>query len=389
MKVIMFHSIGNDKSVWSRNYLSVPVEQFEGFFRFLVRNGYRTHFFDDWYDAQPSNKINDYAVVLTFDDGYLDNWVYLFPLLQKYGLKATIFINPGFVDPGANVRANMADIWEAQADASDLQSLGFLNWAEIKTMQDSGFVDIQSHSMSHDWLFSSERLIDLYTGQDDLDWISWVISPQTKYRYISESANASLTPFGYPVFENGRALGVRQFKPYDHFVAYSVKRANDWLKQFNSTISKRDMIAELIEYGRKNGIGEFESLDDQMTRYWSELFDSKRILEEKLGKPVDYLCWPGGGYNDLSVQMAWEAGYKASTVASWDSTSKFDNSRPNKRISRITISYGVSVGGMRHAPLKQSIMGLSLQAKSGNFYSKSVLRLIKAFFVVKGRLKWQ
>ena len=39
------------------------------------------------------------AIGLTFDDGYLDNWVFAFPLLKKYGMKATVFMATDFVDP--------------------------------------------------------------------------------------------------------------------------------------------------------------------------------------------------------------------------------------------------------------------------------------------------
>jgi len=46
-------------------------------------------------------------------------------------------------------------------------------------------------------------------------------------------------------------------------------------------------------------------------RYWYELAESKRLLEEKLNKKVEFLCWPGGGYNELSIQLSIKAGYKA------------------------------------------------------------------------------
>ena len=45
-------------------------------------------------------------IVLTFDDGYLDNWVFAYPLLEKYNLRGTIFVNPEFVDPSLEIRAN-------------------------------------------------------------------------------------------------------------------------------------------------------------------------------------------------------------------------------------------------------------------------------------------
>lgn len=46
-----------------------------------------------------------------------------------------------------------------------------------------------------------------------------------------------------------------------------------------------------------------------------ELVDSKRVLEEKLGRPVPYLAWPVGWYNERLVEMAKQAGYDALLTA--------------------------------------------------------------------------
>ena len=65
-------------------------------------------------------------MLLTFDDGYRDNYEILFPLLKKYGLKATIFV--------------ITDTrW----------SKNFLSEANITEMSRSGLVSIQSHTKSH------------------------------------------------------------------------------------------------------------------------------------------------------------------------------------------------------------------------------------------------
>ena len=42
-----------------------------------------------------------------------------------------------------------------------------------------------------------------------------------------------------------------------------------------------------------------------------ELSESRRVLTEKLGRPVPYLAWPGGHYNDAMIQLAKESGYVA------------------------------------------------------------------------------
>ena len=49
--------------------------------------------------------------------------------------------------------------------------------------------------------------------------------------------------------------------------------------------------------------------DDQALR--SEIFDSKRILEEKLGVPIRYFTYPEGHYDDRVAALVTEAGYGA------------------------------------------------------------------------------
>jgi len=44
------------------------------------------------------NRFPQDAVVITFDDGYRDNYLYAYPILQKYGAHATTFLATGYID---------------------------------------------------------------------------------------------------------------------------------------------------------------------------------------------------------------------------------------------------------------------------------------------------
>ena len=74
------------------------------------------------------------SVVLTFDDGYLDNWVFAFPLLKKYGYTGTIYVNPEFVDPRNRCRKTLQDVWNGEIVIEKLKTTGFLSWHEMKEM---------------------------------------------------------------------------------------------------------------------------------------------------------------------------------------------------------------------------------------------------------------
>jgi peptidoglycan/xylan/chitin deacetylase (PgdA/CDA1 family) len=70
---------------------------------------------------QPPSK----PVLLTFDDGYSDNYEFAMPILQRHQFPATIFISPGSIG-----------------------QTGYLDWKQVKEMHLADW-DIQPHGMTH------------------------------------------------------------------------------------------------------------------------------------------------------------------------------------------------------------------------------------------------
>lgn len=370
MYVVMLHSIGNDKSPWYWKWLSVSIEHFEILCQFLVHNNYTTHFLDEWYEYNTvARKKDPKKLVLTFDDGYLDNWVFAYPILKKYGLKATIFINPEFVDPSEDARKNLEDVWESKADENQLETLGFLNWPEIQAMDVSGVIDIQSHSMSHNFYFKSNKIVDIYTGQPNYDWIAWFTHPERKSYYITEN-QTDLIPRGYPIFENGRALGLRRYFPDKQLIDNAIKLYNHNEKTKQEIINELQVLVEKFP-------GDFETDTEQEKRYLYEIFESKRILEKKLNKQIDYLCWPGGGYDALSLKLAQEAGYKASTFGSAERHKTIDYKKEYKRIPRFGLGSFINLNGnYLYAKNKKHLVNM-VKARTGNYLMRLWLKVIK------------
>lgn len=96
--VLMYHAVGDD--CWGEEHLFVRPAELEQQLQYLSENGYETIFFEDLAHLERYEK----PVILTFDDGYDDNYTLLLPLLQKYHMKATIFH-----DRGRHRRAPQAD----------------------------------------------------------------------------------------------------------------------------------------------------------------------------------------------------------------------------------------------------------------------------------------
>ena len=126
---LMYHGVSD--TGWGALELFVRPAELEEHLKYLTENGYTPIWFEDLARVDEIEK----PVLLTFDDGYADNYTDLFPLLQKYNVKATIFVIAGTVDYNPNN----------------------LTSAQIKEMSDSGLVSIQSHTQTHPHLYHLDR----------------------------------------------------------------------------------------------------------------------------------------------------------------------------------------------------------------------------------------
>jgi peptidoglycan/xylan/chitin deacetylase (PgdA/CDA1 family) len=112
-----------DNDVWT-----LSESAFEKQMRYLHDNGYETITLDDLTRWQYGHKaIPRKAVVITFDDGDRSVYDYAFPILKKYGFKATYFV----------ITAHVGRQWEG---------LELLTWSQLREMKESGVFEIASHT---------------------------------------------------------------------------------------------------------------------------------------------------------------------------------------------------------------------------------------------------
>ena len=317
--VFMYHNVGLLNPDWIWNHLTCPWKLFEDHLKWMRLFNMKTISLDQLYDFRKNkNAVPDRSVVLTFDDGYLDNWVFVYPLLKKYGFKATIFVNPEFVDPRSIVRKNMEDVWKDDKRVETLECHVFLSWEEMQIMESEGVIDIQSHSMSHTWYFTNDNIIDFhFPGNDNHPWLFWNSRPGRKSFYLHENQE-DFVPFGTPIYESGRSLGIKRYFEPVKLNKFLVDFVNEKDRGFFKGEEWKDQLFDQVSlYRSENDLdGRYETLEEQRSRYSYELGESKKILEEKLDKRIDFLCWPGGANNDISIDMCFENGYKAYTVSS-------------------------------------------------------------------------
>ena len=100
----------------------LSVEQFEKQMEFLAQNKYRSLSLNSLFnDEFPDEK----RVVITFDDGFIGNFHYAYPILKKYSLTATIFVV-----------------------VNQISAANYLNWVQLLELSSEG-ISIQSHTMTH------------------------------------------------------------------------------------------------------------------------------------------------------------------------------------------------------------------------------------------------
>ena len=257
-------------------------------------------------------------IVITFDDGFLDNWIWAYPLLKKYDLKATIFVCPEFVDDREVKRPNLEDYWRNEASKEELNQLGYLSWAEMKSMLSSGLIDIQSHTMSHTKYFVSDRLIGFHHPGNDCLYPVGNLFPKLKPYHILDPSFERRIPYGYPLFEEMSSVSARRVvinKSFTSECVSDLKRYDFKKYSFNTAFNE---ISEMYDEYRTDGalIAEVESEHTYHERLCYEIAGSKKILEERLHKSIEFLCWPHGEHNETAHQLALDAGYLATTTGS-------------------------------------------------------------------------
>jgi biofilm PGA synthesis lipoprotein PgaB len=112
----------------SKHFWSLPVDMFEAHLKWLDANGYETLTIGEVADVmQGRRRMPKKAVAITFDDGERSLLDLGLPLLEKYDMKATLFVVTGHV----------GEKWKG---------LDMLTWAELSQLKSSGRVAIESHT---------------------------------------------------------------------------------------------------------------------------------------------------------------------------------------------------------------------------------------------------
>ncbi len=307
---IMFHTISTPNPEWKWSFLTTPYRQFESMLKNFKRMGYRTVLLDEYKELILTGKIlKEKAVALTFDDGYLDNWTHVAPLLEEYNACGTVFVSGDFINPDTTLRPQ----WQGN-DNNQPFCDGFLNMAEIQALDKSRVIDVQSHCMTHTWYPTSPKIIDFRHPNDSYHWMDWNKNPSTKWKHNQPPENPEC--WGEPVYEHQKSLASSRYFPNEEIAeklrAHVAKEGKDFFlrKDWKENLQNLSNMLQQ-EYSQ----GYYESEEDFRLRVEHELGGASRLLSSHLNKKVPWLCWPGGGYSEETFVTATKY-YSGTTIAS-------------------------------------------------------------------------
>src|SRR5690606_9505368 len=151
--VLMYHHVARDAGS-----LTVSAQQFESQIRGLAEKGYQSMRADEFAAFCRGEPVPRKSVLITFDDGHLDNWVYAHPVLKRDGMSAVLFAITGLIGEGPArpyqgqgrplpvcLPHDQAKVQMFSADSDAVM----LRWDEIQAMVDAGTFEIHSHTHTH------------------------------------------------------------------------------------------------------------------------------------------------------------------------------------------------------------------------------------------------
>lgn len=193
LAILMYHHIGPVTDEKERKYFISP-EMFEKQICLIKEKGYYALRLEEVEEAYFQKKtLPEKSVLITLDDGWLDNYTYAFPLAKKHNIPITIFLSTALIGKEDQL----------------------LNWEQVKEMHESGQVSFSSHGAHH------KRLRDL--------------SDEEVLSELNESKNMLEDFFSSPVYSfcypfgacDKRVRGL--FKQTDYIFDFGTRKGlNNW-----------------------------------------------------------------------------------------------------------------------------------------------------------------
>ena len=288
-RMIVYHGICNSDHL-RFNSLFIKLETFEAHLQF-----YKKHFnivsLDDFFQQRFSN--DRFNICITFDDGFANNYKYVFPLLQRFEIPAAFFIT-GIRDAGYDI------LW-------------------------NDFLTVGGKSGPEKIVFKNEEFIKNRLG-----------------KYVSA---INKKPLAIILRNVGFDIKAEMMQSFNTLFSFrNIVNYDYWLQMTPEQIKKlsESMWVTIGSHGYYHNDLEKIGLNEAT----EEMKKSKYYLEQVTGKDVKALAFPYGSYSEKIVEAAKKTGYTQLLATGFH----FEEDKTDPTLKeRFTINPFISVYNQMHA----------------------------------------
>lgn len=257
LTIIGYHEITDKKGALIPQY-AITSQQFEQQITWLKKNGFNFITVDQLLKAHEGKyRLPAKSVMITVDDGYQSFYQHAYPIVKAQKVPVVLAVVGKWLEPKENQKVQFGDEVIPRSE--------ILSWHELKEMQDSGFVEIGSHSF------------DLHHGI--------VGNPQGSSQ---PAATTRLYDSKTKTYESDRAYATR---------IYSDLKKNNEILKAHGIRSPRVMVwpygrynMQTVDIAKKAGMPITITLDDGANNVKQSLGHLNRILIENSTTPNDLLA---------------------------------------------------------------------------------------------------
>ncbi len=223
------------------------------------------------------------SCIITFDDGWSDNYQYAYPVLKKYNVPATIFITTNMIDSNQWPWPDRISYYIHTASGEQISELfEIIDNSSHKKNRTIG----ENRLSSRNKLFISDHLISYIKNLDVNDIHS-----------LMNSIDYYMSPLG-------KELNMQKsWLTWEEILDMSQNNISFGAHTHNHTILTNTSIDNTIE----------------------EINTSKKVLSNHLGKSVEMFCYPNGNYNEDIINILKDQGFKIATTTQSGSISQSKN----------------------------------------------------------------
>ena len=269
---------------------AVSIDTFKQQIEYLIDKKYTfitTEELNSWLNGDLDK--NKKFTMLTFDDGWGDNYFWAQPILNEYGIKATLAVNTGLIDTDSTWLRNVDKYSVLDSKKSlyksayGIDKTSFITKAELKAMHDSSVWDIQAHGSSHFGSYHSFA--------------------KTRGFYPEYSHWTMQHALGETIFEGA---------PRAEFRSTLAEPKTILDQKFIEMIktAKNDIQRMQICKKYEKPILSSELRKEFLKRIVSDMLNCKNWLLDAINKDCNSMIWPWGHYSEDSIKMAEEIGFE-------------------------------------------------------------------------------